>query len=68
MSTKRKEVRKMTEIKKVNSDTKAYKGVVDNNGRVVIPKLYRDAVGILLNTVVKFGLTEDGSIIISKDE
>ena len=58
----------VTEIKKVNSDTKAYKGVVDNNGRVVIPKLYRDAVGILLNTVVKFGLTEDGSIIISKDE
>ena len=44
-----------------------YKSVIDGNGRLVMPKVYRDAIGVTNNSAVDVTL-EDDKIVVTKSE
>lgn len=44
-----------------------YKSVIDGNGRLVMPKVYRDAIGVTNNSAVDVML-EDDKIVVTKSE
>ncbi len=42
---------------------KKYKSMIDGNGRVVIPKVYRESIGVTNNSAVEVTLEEDKIVI-----
>ena len=42
---------------------KKYKSMIDGNGRVVIPKIYRESIGVTNNSAVEVSLEEDCIVI-----
>ena len=42
---------------------KKYKSMIDGNGRVVIPKIYRESIGVTNNSAVEVTLEEDKIVI-----
>ena len=42
---------------------KKYKSMIDGNGRVVIPKIYRESIGVTNNSAVEVTLEEDRIVI-----
>ena len=41
---------------------KKYKSMIDGNGRVVIPKIYRESIGVTNNSAVEVTLEEEGIV------